>query len=74
MTPKHFNAILAKNNIARELRDADTGASTKNGLTFPSQCLVDRNTLLVLLRDIETYTGEGNQPSIDDIINSDIEI
>ena len=56
MTKKHFNAILAKNNIAREMRDAIKGEP------------LSYSALRHALNDIEKYTGEGNQPCIFDIL------
>ena len=57
-------AIEAKNNIARELRD---------NATDPYHSTVDRNTLYILLRDIEAYTGMGSEICIQDIIeNNDL--
>lgn len=55
MTKKHFNAILAKNDIARELK------KDQPNLGFIKVCLLD----------VEKYTGEGNQPSVTEIINCD---
>lgn len=54
MTTKHFDAIIAKNNIARELK------SSEPNLGYIFWCL----------REIEDYTGEGNQPSVSDIIDT----
>lgn len=62
MTDKKFNAILAKNHIARELKQADT----KEDLSI--------DYIVSCLRDIEAYLGQANQPSVDDIINSDMDI
>lgn len=56
MNQKHFDAILAKNNIARELRDMLNGDVAS--ISFMRSCL----------KDIEAYIGEGNQPSVEDII------
>lgn len=58
MNGKHFDAIRAKNNIARELRDL------KNLYEPVSPQWIEYN-----LREIEKYIGEANQPSIEDIIN-----
>lgn len=60
MTNKHFEAILAKNNIAREIRDCE-----QNNDPISTEFIKN------LLKDIEAYTGEGNQPSVEDIINSE---
>lgn len=59
MTDKQFNAIIAKNHIARELGDYMRDTNNEISVPFVLSCL----------RDIEAYTGEGNQPNIDDIIN-----
>lgn len=61
MTQKHFDAILAKNNIAKQLRDAE-------GTGTLGEVKIDRARLLFYLREIETYVGEGNQPSIMEIL------
>jgi hypothetical protein len=58
MTNKHFEAILAKNNIAREIRDSERNNEP-----------ISTSFIKNLLKDIEAYTGEGNQPSVEDIIN-----
>jgi hypothetical protein len=62
MNTKHFHAILAKNELAREIRD---GESTST----PGMIEVSAYKLQAALEDIEAYTGEGNQPSIESIIN-----
>ena len=56
---KLFTAILAKNDIARELRDYNTGEPIS--VSIVEECL----------RQIEEYIGTGNQPSVDDIINDE---
>ncbi len=56
MTDKHFKAILAKNEIARELRDHEAG-------------MLAWNWIVSCLKDIEAFTGEGNQPSVHEILN-----
>lgn len=58
MTEKHFKAILAKNNIAKEIFENESES-------------ISRKWIMSNLRDIEAYIGEGNQPSIDDIISLD---
>ena len=65
MTDKHFYAILAKNEIARAIRDSDGVNKIRLGPT------VDITTyrLESLLKDIEKYVGESNQPSVQDIVN-----
>ena len=52
MTKKHFEAILAKNEIARDIASGD-----------PSF-----DYILANLRQIESYIGQGNQPSVEDIM------
>ena len=56
MTDKHFQAILAKNDIARELRSCDDQAG------------LNMNLIRAYLDNIEAYIGQGNQPSIKEII------
>jgi hypothetical protein len=56
MTDKHFDAILAKNQIARELKQSREDVSLNN--------------IKKLLLIIEEYIGEGNQPSVEDILES----
>jgi hypothetical protein len=61
---KKFDAIIAKNEIARWLRD-----------TKPEEVgHGDLHVLRYWLREIEIYIGEGNQPSISDIIESEVEL
>lgn len=55
---KKFNAILAKNEILRHLK--------KENISYGAfMCIIE------CLKNIELVIGEGNQPSINDIINSD---
>lgn len=61
MTDKHFNAILAKNGIAREIRDK---AKAWNSESMNISYIVKQ------LKEIEAYIGEANQPSVEDIITS----
>ena len=56
---KLFNAILAKNKIARELRN----------LKYNQEPILSFNLLESCLQDIEEYLGQANQPSVEDIIN-----
>jgi len=58
-----FGAILAKNDIAREI---------KNYLNYRQDFSI--NIVLGALRDIEAYLGEANQPNITSIVNSKIDI
>lgn len=59
MNNKHFDAILAKNNIARIIRDLDT------------EGMVPVNSLVFQLQEIENYIGEGNQPCVKDIVEDE---
>lgn len=59
---KNFNAILAKNEIAREIRDMTHK---------PTRCHPSIVYLVHNLKIIEKYLGEGNQPSVQDIIFSE---
>lgn len=63
MTDKKFNAILGKNEIAKEVTKLQ-GELVKHKLNY----LLNTHFILECLRDIEKFTGQGNQPSIDDII------
>lgn len=54
MTDRKFNAILAKNIIAREV--------------IKEEMNVKR--IISCLKDIEDYLGEGNQPSVEDIVEN----
>ena len=69
MTGVHFDAILAKNLIARELRQY---LRPIYGQEFERE--LNANYIIELLKDIELYTGEGNQPSVVDIITSEVEL
>lgn len=64
MTTKHFDAVIAKNRIAEFLRDAKPGEITYG----------DLSNIGFQLREIEIYIGEGNQPSISDIISGESEL
>ena len=61
MTNKHFSAILAKNQIARAIRD------TKGSQKVEISTYILENLLI----DIEKYTGEANQPCVKDIVNDE---
>ena len=63
VTKKHFEAILSKNDIARTLKEF-----IKYGKK-PSKS--DMEFIFTRLYDIENYIGEANQPSIEDILQSD---
>lgn len=63
MKNNHFNAILAKNAIARELK------VSKNLHENINICYV-----IGKLQEIEKFTGEGNQPSIESILTSELDI
>ncbi len=58
---KHFDAIIAKNNIARVLRGLRAGE-------YESINEIPLRALHFDLREIEIYIGEMNQPSINDIL------
>lgn len=53
-----FNAVLAKNDIARMIRDRDISAER----------------LVYALADIEKALGKGNQPNIKSIIESEMRL
>ena len=57
-----FNTILAKNDIAREIKDYLKGEPLSISI------IINR------LRDIELYLGEANQPDITSILNSKLDI
>jgi hypothetical protein len=61
MTPKHFKAILAKNDIAREIAQARKYNES-----------ISYNFVLSCLEDIEAYIGKGNQPSARNIVDTNI--
>lgn len=64
----HFNAILAKNEIARWLKSyyRDFNQAMKHDIPVKH--------IQAMLEDIEKYTGELNQPAVKDILESDIKI
>ena len=64
MYNKKFNAILAKNNIAREIRNYFDAPQGEREPIHISYCINE-------LKEIEKYLGEGNQQSVDSIINSE---
>ena len=53
---RQFDAVLAKNQIARDIRDNPNHISVTN--------------LIFQLKEIEKYTGEMNQPSVEEILNN----
>jgi hypothetical protein len=63
MTKKRFDAILAKNDIAREIKQLRN-----------NQEPISSNVIIYALETIEQFLGEGNQPSINDILNTTVEI
>ena len=67
MTTKHFDAIIAKNNLARTLRQINRREIADVAELPLLQMAHD-------LQEIERYIGEGNQPSAYDIMNSEIEL
>lgn len=54
---KHFEAILAKNDIAREIKNYYNGED-----------IISEKFILNCLKTIEEFIGESNQPSIKNII------
>jgi len=64
MTDKKFNAILAKNEIARELREW-------MNLSREEKASFGVGTIIFNLKEVERYLGESNQPSIIEIIEED---
>ena len=60
MEDKKFNAILAKNEIAREI-----AKSTTEGINV--------SYIESLLRDIENCIGTANQPTVGEIIANNID-
>lgn len=60
MTDLHFDAIIAKNNIAREIRDSRQHHEEINASWVEAQLAI-----------IEQFIGEGNQPAISDILESE---
>lgn len=67
MTTKHFDAIVAKNNLARVVR----GIMRKE---YAEMSELPWGQMLYDLQEIEHYLGVGNQPEVTDIVDSDIEI
>jgi hypothetical protein len=67
MTQKHFDAIIAKNQIARLVRQI-------NRREFENINELPLNDLAFQLQEIEKYIGQGNQPSVYDIMNSEMEL
>lgn len=55
-----FDAVIAKNQIARDIRDNPNRISINN--------------LIFQLKEIEKFTGEMNQPSIEEILNSNYDL
>lgn len=58
MDDLHFNAVLAKNDIARQLKDYQ-----QDGISI--------ERVMACLNDIEEFIGQANQPTVEDIFNSD---
>ncbi len=61
ISEKHFNAILAKNEIARSIRDYERGDEIRFIL----------NTIVDNLKIIEEWIGESNQPTVKEILTSE---
>jgi hypothetical protein len=57
-----FRAILAKNDIAREIKHYKRGEP------------ISISFIIQQLKDIELYLGEANQPNINSILNSSMDI
>jgi nitrogenase subunit NifH len=55
MANLHFNAVLAKNNIAMEMADYEKTA------TFNMEYVIFN------LKEIEKYIGQYNQPSVNEV-------
>ena len=70
MTNKHFDAILAKNCIARHIKDikSDIASGKEKRIKRAIDYIVAR------LNEIEAYTGAGNQPSVNAIMESNVNI
>ena len=58
MNDLKFNAILAKNEIAREIAKGELNVSRIESL----------------LQDIENYIGTANQPSVNEIISNNTDL
>lgn len=58
MTDAHFNAVLAKNKIAEEMKNYK-----EDGINV--------GFILERLNDIEKYIGTANQPTVEDTFNSE---
>ena len=58
MNDLKFNAILAKNEIAREIAKGELNVSRIESL----------------LQDIENYLGTANQPSVSEIISNNTDL
>ena len=67
MTDKHFNAILAKNAIAR-LIGRYWDSKNEDGSHEPLYLF----HILGELKTIEAYIGQGNQPSVQDAYETGI--
>ena len=66
MNKKHHEAILAKNMIARKIKEYyDKPTHTRNISRF------ELSNMLFHLECIQEYIGEGNQPSIDSIMKDE---
>ncbi len=65
--PTKFDAVIAKNEIAREIREY---INAPQGKREPIHILY----IISNLEDIEKYLGQMNQPSVRDIIDSTMEL
>lgn len=68
MTDKKFNAILAKNSIARDIKVLKKWHDQYKNIEAVQNCPLNTGYIESCLKDIEIYLGEGNQPSVKDII------
>lgn len=79
MNDKKFNAILYKNEIARQLREAkadliNVKKHTKEGgkaWILAWDAFLSINTAMKYLVQLEGYLGQANQPSVKEIFTSD---
>jgi len=63
MTEKDFNIILSKNRLAKTIRDL----YEENNEPIPDYVRFDLN-------EIESKTGTANQPTVNDILDSEMDI
>lgn len=68
MTNKKFNAVLAKNNIARYIRRYFDSQNQSDDCSNEPLYIQD---IIPALKEIEEYLGQDNQPSIEEILTSE---